>query len=53
MAVRCPLRTNTHGAIRLRAPRVPFDTIVAAFPAGAMAEETSGNFPFVALADVY
>jgi uncharacterized protein (DUF433 family) len=37
----------------VRGTRVTLDTIVTAFPAGAMAEESPGSFPIVALADVY
>ena len=47
------LRTDLHGASRVRGTRVTLDTIVTAFHAGAAAEEIAQKFPTVALADVY
>jgi uncharacterized protein (DUF433 family) len=48
-----PLVTDLHGAIRVRGTRVTLDSIVAAFRAGATAEEIAQQFPAVALADIY
>ena len=48
-----PLSTDAHGAIRVSGTRVTLDSIVAAFRAGATAEEIAQQFPPVALADVY
>ena len=48
-----PLFTDADGAIRVRGTRVTLDSIVAAFRAGATAEEVAQQFPTVALADVY
>ena len=52
-AVRCPLFTDPHGAIRVRGTLVTLDTIVTAFHAGATVEEIAQKFPTVPLADVY
>jgi uncharacterized protein (DUF433 family) len=48
-----PLFTDPHGAIRVYGTRVTLDSIIAAFRAGATAEEIAQQFPTVALADVY
>lgn len=47
-----PLIAHPDGAIRVRGSRVLLDTIVTAFPSGAIAEEIVQQFPGVALADV-
>ena len=48
-----PLLTDHDGAIRVQGTRVTLDSIIAAFRAGATAEEIAQQFPAVALADVY
>jgi uncharacterized protein (DUF433 family) len=48
-----PLVTEPLGTIRVRGTRVTLDVIIAAFHAGATAEEIAQRFPTVALADVY
>jgi uncharacterized protein (DUF433 family) len=48
-----PLRTDTDGVVRVASTRIPLDTVIAAFAAGATAEEISQQFPSLALADVY
>jgi uncharacterized protein (DUF433 family) len=48
-----PLVTDAHGTIRVHGTRVTLDSIIAAFRAGATAEEIVQQFPTVALADVY
>lgn len=50
---RVPIRTDTDGVIRVAGTRVTLDTIVAAFDAGATAEEIVQQFPSVKLADIY
>ena len=50
---RVPIRTDTDGVIRIGATRVTLDTLVAAFDAGATAEEITQQYPSVSLADVY
>jgi uncharacterized protein (DUF433 family) len=48
-----PLSTDPHGTIRVHGTRVTLDSIIAAFRAGATAEEIAQQFPEVVLADVY
>lgn len=48
-----PIRTDTEGVIRVGGTRVTLDTVVAAFEAGATAEEIAQQYPSVALADIY
>ncbi|MEQ1909397.1 MAG: DUF433 domain-containing protein [Vicinamibacterales bacterium] len=50
---RVPIHTDADGAIRVAGTRVTLDTLVAAFDAGATAEEIVQQYPSVALADVY
>jgi uncharacterized protein (DUF433 family) len=50
---RVPIRTDANGVIRVGGTRVTLDTLVAAFDAGATAEEIVQQYPSVALADVY
>jgi uncharacterized protein (DUF433 family) len=51
--VTVPLRRDAGGAWRVAGTRVPLDTVVAAFDAGATPEEICQRFPTLALADVY
>jgi len=50
---RVPIETDADGVIRVGGTRVTLDTLVAAFEAGATAEEIAQQYPSVALADVY
>jgi uncharacterized protein (DUF433 family) len=50
---RVPIQIDTDGVIRVGGTRVALDTVVAAFDAGATAEEISQQYPSVTLADVY
>lgn len=50
---RVPIQTDADGVIRVGGTRVTLDTVVAAFDAGATAEEIVQQYPSVALADVY
>ena len=50
---RVPIRTDADGVIRVGGTRVTLDTVVAAFDAGATAEEIVQQYPSLALADVY
>jgi uncharacterized protein (DUF433 family) len=50
---RVPIQTDTDGVIRVGGTRVTLDTVVAAFDAGATAEEIIQQYPSVTLADVY
>ncbi|MBI1872851.1 MAG: DUF433 domain-containing protein [Acidobacteria bacterium] len=50
---RVPIRTDADGVIRVGDTRVTLDTVIAAFDAGATAEEIVQQFPSVTLADVY
>lgn len=50
---RVPIRTDADGVIRVGGTRVTLDTVVAAFEAGATAEEIVQQYPSVALADAY
>ena len=48
-----PIRTDGDGVIRVGGTRVTLDTVVAAFQAGATAEEIVQQYPSVTLADAY
>jgi uncharacterized protein (DUF433 family) len=48
-----PLSNDPDGAVRVAGTRVTLDTVVAAFVAGATAEEIAHQFPSVSLADIY
>jgi uncharacterized protein (DUF433 family) len=50
---RIPIQTDAGGVIRVGGTRVTLDTVVAAFDAGATAEEIVQQYPSVTLADVY
>ncbi len=50
---RIPIQTDADGVIRVGGTRVTLDTVVAAFDAGATAEEIVQQYPSVTLADVY
>lgn len=50
---RVPVHTDADGVVRVGGTRVTLDTLVAAFDAGATAEEILQQYPSVALADVY
>lgn len=48
-----PLSTDTDGVIRVAGTRVPLDTVVEAFEAGATPEEISAQYSVLELGDVY
>lgn len=48
-----PLTPGHDGVVRIAATRVTLDTLVAAFRAGATAEEIVHQYPSLELADVY
>lgn len=48
-----PLKTDSHGIIRVGGTRVSLDTIVMAYREGATAEEIAEQYPSVALPDIY
>jgi uncharacterized protein (DUF433 family) len=50
---RVPIHTDADGVVRVAGTRVTLDTIVAAFDAGATAEEISQQYSSVPLPDVY
>lgn len=50
---RVPVHADADGVIRLASTRVTLDTLVAAFDAGATAEEIVQQYPSLDLADVY
>ena len=50
---RVPIRTDADGVIRVAGTRVTLDTLIAAFDAGATAEEIGLQYSSVGLADVY
>ena len=50
---RVPIHSDADGVVRVAATRVTLDTIVAAFDAGATAEEIAQQYPTVPLVDVY
>lgn len=50
---RVPIDTDADGVIRVGGTRVTLDSLVAAFDAGATAEEIAQQYDSVSLADVY
>jgi uncharacterized protein (DUF433 family) len=50
---RVPIQTDSDGVVRVGGTRVTLDTLIAAFDAGATAEEIIQQYPSVTLADVY
>ena len=52
-AEQVPIRTDADGVIRMGGTRVTLDTLVAAFEAGATAEEIVQQYPSITLADAY
>jgi uncharacterized protein (DUF433 family) len=50
---RVPIHTDAEGVVRVAGTRVTLDTIVAAFDAGATAEEIAQQYSSISLADVY
>jgi uncharacterized protein (DUF433 family) len=50
---RVPIHTDADGVVRVAGTRVTLDTIVAAFGAGATAEEIAQQYSSISLADVY
>ena len=50
---RVPIHTDADGVVRVAGTRVTLDTIVAAFDAGAAAEEIAEQYSSVPLPDVY
>lgn len=48
-----PIKTDADGVIRVGGTRITLDTVVAAFDAGATAEEIAQQYPVVMLADIY
>jgi uncharacterized protein (DUF433 family) len=48
-----PLTTDAHGVVRVAGTRVTLDIVIAAFNAGATAEEIVLQFPSLSLAAVY
>jgi uncharacterized protein (DUF433 family) len=48
-----PLTTGSDGVVRVTGTRVPLETIVTAFDAGATAEEIAQQYASVDLASVY
>lgn len=50
---RVPIHTDADGVVRVAGTRVTLDTIVAAFDAGAAAEEIADQYSSILLPDVY
>ena len=48
-----PLMTTPEGVVRITGTRVPLETVVRAFYAGATPEEIAQDFPTMTLAQVY
>jgi uncharacterized protein (DUF433 family) len=48
-----PLRTDTHGTIRVGATRVTLSSVIACFDRGATPEEIVDSFNTLHLADIY
>ena len=48
-----PLTTTPEGVVRITGTRIPLETVVRAFYAGATAEEIAQDFPSLTLAQVY
>jgi uncharacterized protein (DUF433 family) len=53
IAERAPLTTSEHGVVRISGTRVPIETVVDDFNAGASPEEIALSYPSLDLADVY
>jgi len=51
--VTVPLRTDATGVVRVGGTRVTLDTVMAAYKAGARAEDITRQYPVLQLADVY
>jgi uncharacterized protein (DUF433 family) len=50
---RVPIQTDVDGVIRVSGTRVTLDALIAAFDAGATAEQIAQQYPSVPLADIY
>jgi len=50
---RVPSDTDADGVIRVGGTRLTFDTVIAAFEAGATPEEIVQQYPSVTVADIY
>ena len=50
---RIPVHTDADGVVRIGGTRITLDTVIAAFEAGATAEEIVQQYPTIALADAY
>jgi uncharacterized protein (DUF433 family) len=50
---RVPIEAGNDGVLRIAGTRVTLDTVVAAFEAGATAEEIVQPYPSIALPDAY
>ncbi len=50
---RVPIETDSDGVVRIAGTRVTLDTLVAAFEAGATAEEIIQQYPSITLPDAY
>jgi uncharacterized protein (DUF433 family) len=48
-----PLATDAHGVVRVADTRITLETVIAAFKAGATAEEIGLQFPSLSLAAIY
>jgi uncharacterized protein (DUF433 family) len=48
-----PLETDAHGVVRVGGSRVPLDSVIAAFGAGATPEDIVQSYDSLSLADVY
>jgi len=48
-----PLHTDAHRVLRVGGTRVPLETVVSAFDAGATPEEIAQDFPVLKLDDIY
>ncbi len=48
-----PIQTSVDGVARVGGPRVPLETIIAAFSEGATAEEIAPQYPTLNLAGIY
>jgi uncharacterized protein (DUF433 family) len=48
-----PLESDADGVIRVGGTRVPFDSVIHCFRAGATAEEIAYQYPILRLADIY
>jgi uncharacterized protein (DUF433 family) len=51
--VTVPLATTPEGSVRVIGTRIPLETVIVAFNAGASAEEIVDSFPSLKLPDVY